>query len=946
MKNSYRVSVWLAVACSLVVAGMAFTLWSYQQIAHASDQRHASRDAISAATQFMNHLQDAETGQRGYALTGEEAYLQPYMAVHNSLRGDLQALRQRNTNAAAQAHLDAAVPLLEATLVEMGRVIALRRAHDMGALMALVNRGEGKRSMDAIRAELIAFNRLQDEVQQQEMALFDASMRRMLATIVFIGVLLLLLALYVVYANYRVVQQRMRNAVYQETQHLLKVQTESNRQLLLSNRDLQISQAELAASFTREHAALQASRDSASLVQAILNTVVDGVVTVHANDAHIQSANAATERMFGYSAQELTGQTFDLLIPELDQIPSDALLGHLLAGHNANPKGQVWEGAGRRKDGSVFPLEVAVGEMALGGERYFTAMLHDITARKQAETALRKTNAIQFAIFRSSHFSCIATDAQGVIQVFNVGAESMLGYSAASMIGQTTPASICDPHELMARAQLLRVDYQAEVAPGFETLVFNASRGVEDVFELTYLHHDGSAFPMVVSVTALRDDAWTIVGYLLIGFDNRTRRRLEVERFHLDQVLRDRNLELEAARAVADRKNQAKSDFLSRMSHELRSPLNAILGFAQLLESGVPPPTPTQKASIEQVLKAGWYLLELINEVLDLALVESGRLSLSIEPVNLPEVLADCRTMMEPLADKRGIQLQFPATLLPTFVEADRTRVKQVIVNLLSNAIKYNRPHGLVEVTCTPAQAGRLQIRIRDSGCGLSPVQCAQLFQPFNRLGQESGKEEGTGIGLTVSKRLVELMAGSIGVVSNPGEGSEFWIELNLAAPPVVSSTPKPSTRPLALQAPPQGMSGTVLYVEDNLANMDLMAQLIARRPGLRLLRAEDGIRGVAVARTEQPDLIVMDINLPGMGGLQVLEILRANPATQHIPVIALSANAMPHDMKMALEAGFVCYLTKPIRLGEFMDALEAGFALSHAGVATIDANDLSAQPS
>ena len=320
---------------------------------------------------------------------------------------------------------------------------------------------------------------------------------------------------------------------------------------------------------------------------------------------------------------------------------------------------------GRRKDGSLFPLEIAVSEMWLGGKRYFTGILRDISARKQVEEALLKAGALQSAIFNSANFSSIATDAKGVIQIFNVGAERMLGYAAADVMNKITPADISDPQEVIARAQALSVELDTPIAPGFEALVFKASRGIEDIYELTYIRKDGSRFPAVVSVTALRDAQDAIIGYLLIGTDNTARKQVEAERALLDQVLQDKNVELERAKLVAEKANLAKSDFLSSMSHELRTPLGAILGFAQLMESGSPPPTPSQKRSIDQILKAGWYLLELINEILDLALIESGKLSLSLEPVSLAEVMRECQAMIEPQAQKRGISVAFPRLETP-----------------------------------------------------------------------------------------------------------------------------------------------------------------------------------------------------------------------------------------------------------------------------------------
>jgi PAS domain S-box-containing protein len=674
------------------------------------------------------------------------------------------------------------------------------------------------------------------------------------------------------------------------------------------------------------------------------------------------------------------------------------------------------------------------------------------------EAALLKTGALQNAIFNSANFSSIATDEKGVIQLFNVGAERMLGYAAGEVVDKITPADISDPQEVIARAKALSLELATQITPGFEALVFKASRGIEDIYELTYIRKDGSRFPAVVSVTALRDDLGAIIGYLLIGTDNTARKQVEAEQKLLDQRLRDQqfytrsliesnidalittdpagiitdvnkqmealtgctrdeligapfknyftdperaeagiklvlsagkvtnyeltaqardgketvvsynattfhdrdrklqgvfaaardvtdrkrfertlqenNVELERAKAAAEKANLAKSEFLSSMSHELRSPLNAILGFAQLINSDSPPPTPTQTASIDQILHAGWYLLELINEILDLAQIESGKLALSREPTSLAEVMLECQAMMEPQGQQRGIRMTFPQSGMPFYVDADRTRLKQVLVNLLSNAIKYNQANGTVVVDYTASTPGRLRVSVRDSGAGLSPDMLMQLFQPFNRLGRESSREEGTGIGLVMSKRLVELMGGTIGVASTIGSGSVFWFELNSAdAPQLAVESAVPAA--IALAPAQHGVPlRTLLYVEDNPANLKLVEQLIARRSDMRLLVATDGDLGVQLARDNQPEVILMDINLPGISGIEALKILREDPATAHIPVVALSANAMPRDIAKGLQAGFFRYLTKPIKVNEFMDTLDVAlkFAAECAG--------------
>jgi PAS domain S-box-containing protein len=815
----------------------------------------------------------------------------------------------------------------------------------------------------------------------------------------------------------------------------------------------------------RKHAE-EALLKAGALQRAIFNSANFSSIATDAKGV-IQIFNVGAERMLGYTAAEVMNLITPADISDSQELIARAKALSVELGTPITPGFEalvfkasrgiedIYELTYIRKDGSRFPAVVSVTALRDAQDAIIGYLLigTDNTARKHAEEALLKAGALQSAIFNSANFSSIATDAKGVIQIFNVGAERMLGYTAAEVMNLITPADISDPQELIARAKALSVELGTPITPGFEALVFKASRGIEDIYELTYIRKDGSRFPAVVSVTALRDAQDVIIGYLLIGTDNTARKQIEAEqkqlaqrlrdqqfytrslfesnidalmttdpsgiitdvnkqmealtgctrdeligapfkshftdpdlaetsimlvlsekkltdyeltarardgketvvsynattfydrdrklqgvfaaardvteRKRLDQVLQEKNIELESARSVAEKANLAKSEFLSSMSHELRSPLNAILGFAQLMETGSPLPTPAQKASIDQIIKGGWYLLELINEILDLALIESGRLSLSPEPVSLRDVMLECQAMIEPQAQKSGIRIRFPRIEIPYFVKADRTRVKQVLINLLSNAIKYNRAQGAVEVMCRTSTEQRLRISVQDTGEGLPPEKLAQLFQPFNRLGQEAGSEEGTGIGLVVSKRLVELMGGEIGVESTVGTGSVFWIELNLADEPQPTAGVAEPIVPIEVHIQHGAAPRTLLYVEDNRANLQLVEQLIARRPDMRLLSAGDGTSGIALARTHQPAVILMDINLPGMSGTQALKILREDPVTAHIPVLAISANAMPHDIKKGLEAGFYRYLTKPINVNEFMDALNV--ALEYA---------------
>ena len=805
-----------------------------------------------------------------------------------------------------------------------------------------------------------------------------------------------------------------------------------------------------------------------ALQSAIFNSANFSSIATDANGV-IQIFNVGAERMLGYTAAEVMNKITPADISDPQEIiaRAEALSVELgtpiapgfeaLAFKASRGIEDIYELTYIRKDGSRFPAVVSVTALRDAQDAIIGYLLigTDNTARKLAEEELLKAEALQSAIFNSANFSSIATDAKGVIQIFNVGAERMLGYAAADVMNKITPADISDPQEVIARAKALSAELATPITPGFEALVFKASRGIEDIYELTYIRKDGSRFPAVVSVTALRDAQDAIIGYLLIGTDNTARKQVEAEqklldqrlrdqqfytrsliesnidaimttdpsgtitdvnkqmevltgctrdeligapfksyftdpekaetgiervlsekkvtnyeltarardgketevsynattfydrdrklqgvfaaardvteRKRLDQVLLEKNIELESSKSAAEKANLAKSDFLSSMSHELRSPLNAILGFAQLMESASPPPTDSQKQSIGQILQAGWHLLKLINEILDLAVIESGKVSLSPESVSLAEVMAECQAMMEPQAQQRGIGMSFPRFETPHFVKADRTRLKQIVINLLSNAIKYNREQGTVVVNCSTSTPGRTRISVKDTGAGLSAEKLAQLFQPFNRLGQEAGGVTGTGIGLVVTKRLAELMGGVLGVESTAGAGSVFWCELNSsAAPKFVVENGEAATFDTP-PAPTSARPRTLLYVEDNQANMKLVEQLIARRSDMRLLSAEDGTRGIALTRSHQPEVVLMDINLPGISGIEALKVLREDPATAHIPVVALSANAMPRDIKHGLEAGFFRYLTKPIKVKEFMDTLDAALEFSAA---------------
>lgn len=1057
MKTTNKFIALLIAAALLVALGVATSFWVIAQMEVAAEARSHTRHVISEAEALLSQLKDAESGQRGYVLTGDEDYLESYAAGHERITGHLAALHQMPLVSASQIHLEALVPLIDAKLSELAQVISLRRSHETTAVLALVKSGEGKRLMDSIRVEIDALVQVEEGALAQLELEFQSSMRQLFFIFLGASMLALLSVLSFAYLIYSQSQQGFKNLLHLETRHLLDVQEAMNTQLQQANSNALDNEEKLAVTLNSIGDAVIATDSEARVTllnpiaeqltgwtQAeafgrpvdeifhivnkesrlpatipVMETLAHGTIQGLANhtvliardggerdisdscapirNRHGQLVGAvlvfrnvteeyAVQHAFGLQQLELEMQNSELLqsraaldvsqaryfdlydrapagyctlsesgliieanvsaavmldiardilvkqpisrFIDQDDIETYYLLRQQLMA-TGNP--QAGELRLRKRDGEQLWAHLSLTTALDEGMPVLRMVMTDISTRKRSEEALLKAGALQQAIFNSANFSSIATDANGVIQIFNVGAERMLGYAAIDVMNKITPADISDPQEVIIRAEALSAELETAITPGFEALVFKASRGIEDIYELTYIRKDGSRFPAVVSVTALRDEQNAIIGYLLIGTDNTARKRVEEERAQLDLALKAKNVELENARVVADEANLAKSDFLSSMSHELRTPLGAILGFAQLIESGTPQPTPNQKRSVDQILKAGWYLLELINEILDLAVIESGKLSLSIEAVSLAEVLHECEVMIEPQAQKRGISVIFAKFDDAYFVKADRTRVKQILINLLSNSIKYNKFGGTVTVVCSYSPPDSLRISVHDTGAGLSAQQLAQLFQPFNRLGQKANVEEGTGIGLVVCKRLVELMKGVIGVESTVGRGSMFWIELNLTDEPQSSVLAADAMALARVQAQSGEQLHTLLYVEDNPANLMLVEDIIARRPDIRLLSAKDGNSGVALARAALPDVILMDINLPGISGLKALNLLANDPLTAHIPVIALSANAMPRDIERGLAAGFFGYLTKPIKIIEFMLALDEALKIANS---------------
>ena len=662
-----------------------------------------------------------------------------------------------------------------------------------------------------------------------------------------------------------------------------------------------------------------------------------------------------------------------------------------------------------------------------------SAEAHDVSLRKQAEEVLLKAGALQKAIFNSANFSSIATDAKGVIQIFNVGAERMLGYTAAEVMNKITPADISDPEEVIARAKALSAELGTPITPGFEALVFKASRGIEDIYELTYIRQDGSRFPAVVSVTALRDAQDAIIGYLLIGTDNTARKLVEAEQKKLDQRLRDQQFytrsliesnidalmttdpsgiitdvnkqmealtgctrdeligapfksyftdperaeagiklvlsekkvtdyeltacardgkqtvvsynattfydrgrtlqgvfaaardvterkrfeaELQQAKAVAESASQSKSDFLASMSHEIRTPMNAIIGIADLLAKTAL--SPEQNKYVQIFRRAGDNLLHLINDILDLSKVEASQLELERTGFSLHDLLEKVTEMVAVRAHDKGLSLVCEiAPNMPTDLIGDPTRLRQVLLNLLGNAIKFTE-FGEVALRVTPdgdsSVMGTLRFTISDTGVGIPSEKLDAVFERFTQADSSTTRRfGGSGLGLTISKRLVELMGGRIWVASVVGKGSVFSFAVPLeiwagatrrAAMPVGTgpAPPLPALHILLVEDSPDNRTITVAYLQDTPYRVDI---------------AENGAIACEKFAAGDYDMVLMDRQMPVMDGLTATRAIRKWEQANHrppTPIIALTAAALKGDREKCIAAGCTAFLTKPIK--------------------------------
>jgi PAS domain S-box-containing protein len=545
------------------------------------------------------------------------------------------------------------------------------------------------------------------------------------------------------------------------------------------------------------------------------------------------------------------------------------------------------------QDDLLPPVLLLVLGAVLGGLRDVAdQMRREHMARTEVEEARRESEERYRFVAESASDGIVTIDQDRRILFANRAAEKMFGLTITDMVGRPfsmlIPERVRDEHETALKRYL---DSVVTSHPDRALQIAGTGKGRREIaLEISFGEYVKNGQPIFTGI--VRD---------------------VTERKQLEQVLK-------RAKEDAERANRAKSDFLSRMSHELRTPLNAILGFAQLLD--MDELDPEEKESVDQILKAGRHLLVLVDEVLDIARIEAGRVQLSLEPVDVADVVAEAWELVRHDATSAGIRLESGAAVCGVAVTADRQRLKQALLNLLSNAVKYNRDAGSVRVHCSAGTTGpnRVRISVTDTGRGIPEAAMDRLFVPFERLGADRSGIQGTGIGLAVSRGLVEAMDGEIGVDSVVGTGSTFWLELPLD-PDQRRHDPADWVAALAArgEAPAEGGTGTILYIEDNPSNFKLIERILARRSGVTLLTAVQGELGLDLAREHEPDLVLLDLHLPDMHGSEVLRRIREDDVISRTPVVIISADATSSQASQLLDAGAQAYLPKPLDVQEFL---------------------------
>ena len=876
MKANHKIVVSLAGAVLLVALVVTMSLWAFKQMERTAEARKHTFLVLNRADDLLSALKDAETGQRGYLLTGDEAFLQPYLAVRDSVRVQLKELRQLTSIRAAQKHLEALAPLMDAKLAEMSHAIELRRNHDATAAISLVRSGEGMRLMDSIRTEMRSFVQIEEGALAQHDAEFQSMMRKLFTTIVIASLFMLLFALLFAYFIYREAQHRLKNLVHLETQHLLAIQEDTNKQLQQANVTLQVSEEKLAVT---------------------LNSIGDAVMATDA-EGHVTLLNPLAEELTGWTLAEANGRPAEEIFHIIDEetrqpgmIPVKETLAHGTVHGLANHTILI------ARDGSECAIADSCAPIHDHDGQVVGAVLvfRDVTKEYAAQRTLRDQQFYTRSLIESNIDALMTTDPSGIITDVNQQMMALTGCTRDELIGTPFKNFFTDPERAETSIKLVL-----------------SEKKVTD-FELTARARDGKETAVSYNATTFYNRDGKLQGMFVAARDVTERKRL-------DQILQEKNVELTKAQALAEKANQAKSDFLSNMSHEIRTPMNAIIGMSHLaLKTEM---TPHQRDYIRKIQHSGRHLLNIINDILDFSKIEADKLAVEHTEFELEKVLDNVANLIAEKTSAKGLELVFDLDKeVPHWLIGDPLRLGQILINYCNNAVKFT-DQGEISIVIRPKeQTDRdilLYCAVRDTGIGLTQEQMGRLFQRFSQADSSTTREfGGTGLGLAISMKLAELMGGEVGVESEPGKGSTFWFTARLGKGFGLHHR-------LALASDLRGKR--VLVVDDNENARQVLSDLLGSL-SFKVDRAESGeaaIAAVAGADVQgMPyEIVFLDWKMPGMDGIETARKLRERPLSRIPLMLMVTAYGREEVIKNAEEAGIEDVLIKPVGASILFDSV------------------------
>ncbi len=876
MKAAPKIIAWLAASLVLAAVVVVPSFWTYRQVEEAAQMRRHTREVLTAAGELLSSVTDAETGQRGYLLTGDRIFLDPYRSVRDDIQTQQANLNRITLIGAARKHLETLTPMIDAKMAYLAQNIELRRNQELPAALRNVRGPQGKPLMDSIRAEMRAFIQVEERALAYREAAFQQSMHQLLLLMVFVSLLTLLFALSFVFATYRQTQQRLKNLVHLETEHLLKLQEDTNAQLHQANITLQKSEEKLAVTLD-------------SIGDAMLATDAEGRVT---------GLNPVAEHLTGWTQTEAVGcpvdEVFHIIsqetrMPAVIPIKDTLALGtiHGLANHTVLISRNGSECA---IADSCAPIRDREG-LVVGAVLVF----RDVTEEYAAAQTLRDLQVYTRSLIESNIDAIMTTDAFGIITDVNKQMQTLTGCTRQELIDVPFMVFCTEPQRAKAGIELVLTQNK-----------------VTD-FELTVRAKDGQQTVVSYNATTLYDSKGQLQGVLAAARDITARKRL-------DLVLEETNLELQRATLAAEKANLAKSDFLSSMSHEIRTPMNAILGMSYLaLKTAL---TPRQRDYIKKIKGSGQHLLGIINGILDFSKIEAGKLTVEHTEFELEKVLDNVANLVAEKASAKGLELVFDLDKsIPSTLMGDPLRLGQILINFSNNAVKFTE-HGEIDIILRLKEQTETEVllycAVRDTGIGLTQEEIGRLFQSFSQADPSiTRKFGGTGLGLVISKKLAELMGGEVGVESEPGKGSTFWFTVRLAKG-------IGQQRKLLLSENLRGKR--VLVVDDN-SNARLVLGKLLSNMSFLVDRVESGYAAIsAVNRAETQgtpyEIVFIDWQMPGLDGIETAKRMRALPLV-HIPeMIMVTAYGREEIIKDAEENGFKDVLIKPVSASVLFDGI------------------------